>query len=149
MRRAAGAQRWTARPAVALALVLAAALGGCGDHDFADDPPPPAAITISATITARHVTVSPSRLSAGTIELLASNQTQTSQRLQLRSTQLAGGGDPLAQSTGPINPGGTASLKADVAEGTYVVSARSPSIAPLTIVVGPPRDGARDRLLQP
>jgi hypothetical protein len=146
MMRAAGAQRWTAWCAVAM---LAAVASGCGDDDFANDPPPPAAITISAVITSKRVSVSPPRLGAGTIRLLASNQTATSQRLSLRSARLAAGHTPLAQSTGPINPGGTASLEADVAEGTYVVSASSPSIVALRIVVGSPRAGARDQLLQP
>ena len=100
-------------------------------------------------ITPQRVTVSPSRFAAGTIELLASNQTATSQRLRAAQRRLASGGRLLAQRTGPINPGGTASLKADLAEGTYVVSARGSAIEPAAIAVLAPRAGSGDRLLEP
>ncbi|MEY2442345.1 MAG: hypothetical protein QOJ46_1771 [bacterium] len=132
-----------------VAFALAAVFGGCGGEDFANDERPASTITVAAVVTVRHVTVSPARFGAGTIELLASNQAATSQRVQLRSVRLAGGSRRLAQSTGPINPGGVASLKADLAEGTYVVSASSSAIEPATIVVGAPRAGGSDRLLQP
>ncbi len=145
MLRAAGAKR--RRAAVALALM--GALGGCGGDDFANDERPPPSITVSAVVTVRSVTVAPARFGAGTIELLASNQTARSQRVQLRSVRLTRGGTRLAQSTGPVNPGGAATLKADLDPGIYVVSVRSSAIEPATIVVGSPRPGGSDRLLQP
>ncbi len=104
---------------------------------------------MSASITASNVTVSPSRLGAGTIELIASNLTATSQQLTLRSERLRNGAEPLEQRTGPINPGDTASLTADLAQGTYRVTARSGAIAAATIRVGPSRPSAKDTLLQP
>jgi hypothetical protein len=145
MLKAAGA-KWR-RPVVALALVAVA--GGCGDDDFANDARAAPAISVGAVVTVKGVTVSPPRLSAGVIELLASNQTRTSQRVQLRSARLAGGGRPLAQSTGPINPGGTASLKAELDAGTYVVTASDAEVPSATIVVTPARGNGSDRLLQP
>jgi hypothetical protein len=150
MVRVVAAQHGLPRSAVAFALALALGAGGCGsDDELAGGRRPPAAITVSAVITPTRVSLSPARFGAGAIELVASNQTATSQRLQLRSGRLAAGGRPLVQRTGPINPGGTASLTADVDEGTYVVSARSPAIAPATIAVGAPRASAAHRLLQP
>jgi hypothetical protein len=86
---------------------------------------------------------------AGTIELIASNQTTTSQRVTLRSRGRPSGGEQLEQSTGPINPGDTASLKADLSPGRYLVTADSEAIAPATIVVGAARENAEDGLLQP
>jgi hypothetical protein len=134
----------------AVALVLALGAPGCGsDDELAGGRRPAAAIIVSAVISPTRVTRSPSRLGAGTIELLASNQTPTSQRLELRSERLAPGGRPLVQQTGPINPGGTASLKADVDEGTYVVSARSPAIEPARIAVRAPRASSAHGSLQP
>jgi hypothetical protein len=53
------------------------------------------------------------------------------------------------QSTGPINPGDTASLKADLSAGRYLVTADPEAIAPATIVVGAAREDAEDGLLQP
>jgi hypothetical protein len=134
------------RAAVAVAVALGLVLAGCGGGDnFANDPRPAAPITISAAISAGRVTVSPSRFGAGAIELIASNQTPTSQRITLRSR--AGG--QLEQSTGPINPGDTASLKADLTQGSYLVTTRSSAIDPARIVVGKPRPSSSDGLLQP
>jgi hypothetical protein len=96
-----------------------------------------------------NVTVSPSRLGAGSIELIASNLTGESQQLTLSSRSLTGGGEPLEQRTGPINPGDTASLTADLAQGIYRVSTGSGAITPATIRVGPPRRSAQDELVQP
>jgi len=144
-----GAQRGALRVAVATALVATLAGAGCGSEEFPNEPRAPAPITVSAVIAPRGVTVSRARFGAGPVELLASNQTPTSQRLQLRSLRLAAGGASLAQTTGPINPGGTASLHADVDAGTYLVSVRSSAIEPARVVVSAQRAGARDRLLQP
>jgi hypothetical protein len=138
--------RTTAGVAVAVAL----ALGGCGAGDeFANDERAPAPITLSAAITRSNVTVSPSRVGAGSIELIASNLTATSQRLTLRSRTLSDRSDPLEQRTGPINPGDTASLTAQLVEGTYRVTTGAAAIAPATIRVGPARPSAKDELLQP
>ncbi len=141
-------QRRMAGGGLALVVVLGLVASGCGDDDdFANEPRPPAAITVSAAISANRVSVSPSRLGAGTVELIASNQTATSQRLTLRSRSRSGGNALLEQTTGPINPGDTASLRADLAEGSYLVSARSNAIDPATLVVSAKRQGAG--LLQP
>jgi len=131
--------------AAAAVVSLAATAAGCGDDDFSNRERAPAPITVSAVIAPRAVTVSPAGFGAGVIELIASNQTATSQR----SRTLAGDRAPVAQRTGPINPGDTASLKADLTQGTYVLSASSGAIAPATVEVGRPRPSGRDRLLQP
>jgi hypothetical protein len=143
-------QRRMPRAATALAVAVGLGAVGCGgDDEFANDPQPPAAITVSAAISLQRVTVSPSRFGAGTVELIASNQTATSQRVTLRSQGIVPGGEPIQQSTGPINPGDTASLKADLTPGRYLVTTRSKAIAPATIVVGSEREDAGDGLLQP
>jgi hypothetical protein len=135
--------------AVGAAVALASGAAGCGDDDFANEERAPAPLRLSAAITPSNVTVSPSRLGAGTIELIASNLTATSQQVTLSSEKLRGGADPLEQRTGPINPGDTASLTADLAQGTYRLTTRSPAISAATIRVGPRRASAKDQLLQP
>jgi hypothetical protein len=138
---------WTA---AGVAVALALGVGGCGgDDEFANDERAPATVTLSASITSANVTIAPSHLGAGTIELIASNLTSTSQQVTLRSEALADGADPLEQRTGPINPGDTASLTADLTQGTYRLTTRSQAIAPATIRVGPRRASAKDQLLQP
>jgi hypothetical protein len=149
MVRAVRARRGTPRAAVVLALAVALATAGCGGGERSDRAGAAPAITVGAVIAPRGVTVSPSRIAAGTIELLVSNQTATSQRLELRSGRLASGGRLLAQRTGPVNPGATASLKAELDEGSYVVSVRDPRIDPATIVVAAASATTSDELLAP
>lgn len=132
--------------AVAVALAMTGA--GCGEEEFANEGSPAQPMSVGVVITPRGVTASPSRFGAGTIELMVSNQTGTAQRLRLRSERLAPGGSALDQTTGPISPGGVATLKADVDEGAYVASA-APRLAPASITVGAPRESAQDRVLQP
>ena len=148
MVRSTGARRRTLRGTVAATLLITI-VAGCGEDDFANERRQPAPLTVSAVITPRGVTVSPRRFGAGPIELLASNQTGRSQRLQLRSRSLAAGGHSLAQTTGPINPGGAAKLNADVDAGSYVVSVRASMLDAAQIVVTAKRASAQDRLLQP
>lgn len=136
-------------PWTGVALAVAFGLAGCGGDDFANEERAPAPIILSAVVTPSDVTVSPSRIGAGTVELIASNLTSRSQQVTLSSRTLAGGGPPLRQRTGPINPGDTASLTADLREGTYRVTTGSQAIAPATIRVGAPRPSAKDTLLQP
>jgi hypothetical protein len=148
--RPVDATRSTPWLAVGAAVALALAALGCGgDEDFANEPRPPQTLEISAVVAPTQVTVSPSRFGAGPVELIASNQTPISQRLTLRSERLMGGARQLQQRTAPINPGDTASLKADLAAGIYSVTAPSRLIRPARIRVGPRRESAKDRLLQP
>jgi hypothetical protein len=138
------------RAAVGVAVALTLVALGCGgDEEFANQPRPPVTLEISAVIAPTQVAVSPSRFGGGPIELIASNQTTISQRLTLRGERLAPGADQLEQRTAPINPGDTASLKADLSEGIYSVSAPSGTINPARIRVGPRRASGGDRLLQP
>ncbi len=140
--------RWTAAGVALAALLLTA--GGCGgDDEFANRERAPAPITLGAAVTPRHITVSPSRIGAGAVELIVSNLTTVSQQITLRSETLSAGTAPLEQRTGPINPGDTASLTADLVQGTYRITAGTRRTPSATIRVGPSRSSATDQLLQP
>lgn len=145
--RPLGALRRITWTAAATAVVLL--IGGCGDDDFANRERAPGRIVISVSITPRDITVSPSRIGAGTVELIASNLTSDSQQITLRSEMLSAGTAPLEQRTGPINPGDTASLTADLVQGTYLVTTGTGRGPAATIRVGPRRSGSSDGLLQP
>ena len=138
---------WSAA-GILVALVLPSA--GCGgDDEFANRERAPMPISLGVAITPRDITVSPSRIGAGPVELIASNLTSISQQITLRSETLSAGTSPLEQRTGPINPGDTASLTADLVQGTYRVTTRKSRRPAATIRVGPTRSGSSDQLLQP
>ena len=133
--------------ACVLAVGASALLGGCGDDDdYANEPRPPSQIVITASISSERVSVSPSSFGAGPINLVVTNQSDSTQRLRVAKS---GGGSGLQQQTGPINPRETATLQADLPTGEYTVAVSGDGIAPASLEVGPKRKSAQDELLQP
>ena len=133
---------------IALTAMAATALvaTGCGeDESYPDEERPPSLIVLSAAINADAVSVSPKRFGAGPVRLVISNQTDAAQEITFETT--GGGGFMLR--TGPINPGDTATLKADVPKGKATVRVQRDGIEPAVLTVGAPRPSARDELLQP
>lgn len=126
-----------------------AAMAGCGssNSDYANNPRPPAPITITAAIGRGEISVSPAHFGAGPVSLIVVNETAASQQVTLESDELDKKG--LRQQTGPINPSETATLKADVPEGRYVVHVDGDAIKGATLRVGPQRASAQNDLLQP
>ena len=125
-------------------------LAGCGeDDDYANEARPPTPIVVSASISSDEVSVSPRRFGAGPITLIVTNQTQRAQEITLETDQIGGDAPGIKQGTGPINPGDTASLKADLAPGTYRVGTDGDSITAGELQVGEERKSAQDELLQP
>jgi hypothetical protein len=137
----------TGAMATPLAIV---ALAGCGGGaDYRNDPRPPAAILLTASISDQRVSVSPRRFGAGPISLVVVNQTSAAQRVTLESADRAGSGPGLKQVTAPISPRDTATLKADVQPGRYSVHVGGDGIAGAALRVGPERASAQNDLLQP
>jgi hypothetical protein len=126
------------------------AVAGCGSEDsYENRPRPPAPITVTASISDDRVSVSPTRFGAGPVTLVVTNQTERSRDLVLESDEPGGSQAGIRQQTGPINPQGTASLKADLREGSYVVRVRSDGIDAAEVTVGSKRESAQNELLQP
>ena len=137
----------TGAMATPLAIVALAGCGGGGD--YRNDPRPPAAILLTASISDQRVSVSPRRFGAGPISLVVVNQTSAAQRVTLESADRAGSGPGLKQVTAPISPRDTATLKADVQPGRYSVHVGGDGIAGAALRVGPERASAQNDLLQP
>ncbi len=132
-----------------MAIVAAVAIGGCGsESDYANDPRPPSAINVSASISPSKVTVSPTEFGAGPVTLLIANLTEETQQLTIETQSLSQKAG-IKQTSSVINPQGTGTLKVDVPEGTYVVRAAREGIQEATVKVGEERPSSQDQLLQP
>jgi hypothetical protein len=140
-------RRPPALAAVAGALALAAS--ACGTtEERPNRPRPPAPIVINASIDTDRVSVSPTRFGAGPIQLVVANLTATSQQITLETagrTRRPG----IRQQTAPINPRDTATIKADVRSGRYLVHVAGDNIEAATLRVAGRRPSAQNDLLQP
>lgn len=134
----------------AVVLGAAALAVGCGEEDdYENEPRPPAPIVVSAAITDDRVSVSPKTFGAGPVTLIVTNQTQSDQELVLETEEIGGNAPGIEQETGPISPGDTASLKADLRQGTYRIAVNGRGIDEAALDVGEPRESAQNQLLQP
>ena len=132
------------------ALGAAALLSACGEEDdYENRPRPPTPIVVSASISTERISVSPRDFGAGPITLIVTNQTEAPQELTLETNEIGGGEPGIQQETGPISPGDTASLKAELREGTYRIAVNGAGIQEAALDVGEPRESAQNELLQP
>jgi hypothetical protein len=128
-------------------LAIVMAIAGCGSSNrYANVPRPPSPIVITAAISKDRVSVSPHRFGAGPVSLVVTNLTDAAQQVTFASD---GGQTVFTQQTGPINPGDTATLKADVPTGAAIVKVGGNGIRPAKIDVGHKRPSAQNQLLQP
>lgn len=136
---------------VTVLLATTAALAGCGggEDNYANNPRPPSPINITAAITEERVSVSPDEFGAGPVVLIISNQTDGAQTVTLETNEIGGSGAGIRQTTSPINPAGTATLKVDLEPATYELSVSGGGIRPAEVTVGPERESAQNDLLQP
>jgi hypothetical protein len=131
---------------VVLAMTLA--LAGCGGgSDFANKPRPPVPLELTGVITNQKVTISPSKVGAGPVEIKVSNQSG-----KVRMLVLDGNG--IQESVGPINPLDVGTLQKTLKPGRYTVKAGSEvatakEIVPATLVIGKERASGSDRVLLP
>lgn len=126
--------------------LLAAGCGG--DDDYANKPRPPAPINVTASIGDRGLSVSPTRIGAGPVVFIITNQTSNSHRVTLAAAD--GETTPQRdQSIGPINPRDTATLKVNVAPGRYEVRTAGDGVRAGRLTVGKERRSAQNDLLQP
>lgn len=134
--------------AVSAAGVMGALAGCGGESDYANKPRPATPINVTAAISDKKISLSPKQFGAGPIVIIVSNQTGDEQTLTLQTEEIGGDKPGLKQSTDPIAPRGTGTLKADVREGSYALSVGG-GLSPATLEVGPARKSAQDQLLEP
>jgi hypothetical protein len=136
--------------AAAVAAVLVGVLAGCGEdgEDYANKPRPATPINVTAAISDKKISISPEEFGAGPVVFIVSNQTGADQKVTLQTEELGGSQPGIKQSTDPIAPRGTGTLKVDVREGSYALSTSDGPKATL-FEVGPERKSAQNQLLTP
>jgi hypothetical protein len=140
-------------------LVAATVAAGCGGGGhYPNQPRPPSPVNMTVYINDQRVSVSPSSVGAGPVQLIVTNQASNSESLTVLAAGSAAG-QPLAD-TGPISPQGTAQVTVNLNSGNYTVataphaSTEAANVAPggiqaALVHVGKPRPGASNQLLQP
>jgi hypothetical protein len=127
-------------------IAIAALAAGCGStHTYANKDRPASPVTVSGSIDANRVRISPGAVGAGPVVILMANLTGRPQRLRL---QTAGQG-PGIRSVTEIPPEGTGQLKVDARKGAYELSVRDSGVAAASLRVGARRPSAQNTLLEP
>jgi hypothetical protein len=133
--------------ACAAAALAAALLAGCGEDDFKNEARAPVREALTGVIQDDAVTVSPSKLGAGPVEITISNQTDSNRSITLE-------GKSIIERAGPVAPGGTATLQKTLAPGSYEVKAGSTKavrheIRPAVLRIGKERKNSNNDVLLP
>jgi hypothetical protein len=129
---------------MALAVVL---LGGCGGEDFKNEARAPIREALTGVIQDDAVSVSPSKLGAGPVEITISNQTDAAHPITLE-------GKATIDRTEPVQPGDTATIQKTLRPGSYEVKAGSTKavtqeIRPAVLKIGKSRKNSNNDVLLP
>jgi hypothetical protein len=132
---------------VITALLAAATLAGCGSDSsrYANRDRPASPVTVSGSIGADAVRISPGQVGAGPLTILMANLTDRQQRLTF---QTAGQGAGI-RSTATIPAQGTGEMQVDAGRGSYELSVRGGGVRAASLSVRAPRPSAQDQLLEP
>jgi hypothetical protein len=123
--------------------VAVLSFAGCGEEDFANEPPRASApINVAARVDQREVVVSPDHFGAGLVIFTVDNFSDSPVTFTLSG--------PKDAATKEIPPGAPGDLKVELPEGSYQASAgQGASAKPDTVRVGPKREGSQNKLLLP
>jgi hypothetical protein len=126
---------------VAVALVTALAVAGCGRDDFKNDPRPPIPAEVSVKIARDGVAVSPKEFGAGLVNFTIANLTTQPGTLAISG--------PVNADSSQIPPAGTDTVKVDMKTGSYEASVSGVVARPFSFTVGPERPTGQNDLLLP
>jgi hypothetical protein len=127
--------------------MAAVLFAGCGEDDFKNEARAPVREALTGVIQDDAVTVSPSKLGAGPVEITISNQTDANHSITLE-------GKSVVERAGTVAPGDTATLQKTLAPGSYEVKAGSAravrrEIRPAILRIGKDRKNSNHDLLLP
>jgi hypothetical protein len=143
------------RTTIGMLAVIALAVSACGaTSKGATTPRPPPPVNLTVYIDNSRVSVSPSRVGAGPVAFIITNQAREAESLAILPARSAAG-QALAN-TGPINPQATAQVTVNFnSPGLYTLSTNDQggdggsSIRAAALRVGRPRPSGNNQLLQP
>ena len=120
---------------------------GCGDDDFKNEARAPVRLALTGVIQDDSVTVSPSKVGAGPVEITISNQTDSPRTLTLE-------GESIVERHAEVAPGATATIQRTLKPGSYEVKAGSAKavtqeIRPAVLRIGRERGNSNNELLLP
>jgi hypothetical protein len=130
-----------------LAIAAAVGIAGCGSSaTFANRPRPPVPVDLTVYISSHSVSLSPTRVGAGPLQIYITNESSRTVSLRVLTPH----GATLAD-TGPINPQSTSQVTVDAGDrGPYTLTAGAASgLSAAILHVGKPRPSADNVLLQP
>jgi hypothetical protein len=128
-------------------VIAAAFIAGCGEDDFKNEARAPVREALTGVIQDDEVTVSPSKLGAGPVEITISNQTDQDHSITLE-------GESIIDRQGPVAPGDTVTIQKTLEPGSYEVKAGSEKAVPKEIraavlEIGKKRRNSNNELLLP
>ena len=136
---------------------VCAVVAGCGaaGGSAPTQPRPPSPINLTVYVNDARVSVSPSRVGAGPVVFIVTNQASKAEQLAISRP---GTSSPIA-STAPINPQGTTQVSVNFRPGDYTIAtqrhgndaelSRQPTIRSASIHIGRERANGNNELLQP
>jgi hypothetical protein len=127
--------------------IAAVIVAGCGDEDFKNEARAPIREALTGVIQNDKVTVSPSKIGAGPVEITISNQTKADHTVTLE-------GESIVERQGPVAPGDTLTIQKTLTKGSYEVKAGSEKavpreIRPAVLRIGKERENSNNDLLLP
>ena len=127
--------------------IAAAVVAGCGEDDFKNEARAPVREALTGVIQDDSVTVSPSKIGAGPVEITISNQTKADHTVTLE-------GESIVERQGPVAPGDTLTIQKTLTQGSYEVKAGSEKavpreIRPAVLRIGKERKNSNNDLLLP
>jgi hypothetical protein len=126
---------------LAIALVTALVVAGCGSSDFKNDPRPPIPAEVSVKIARDGVGISPKEFGAGLVNFTIANLTESPGTLSIDG--------PVNAQSDEIPPAGTGTIRVDMKTGSSEASVSGVNARPFSFNVGPERASGQNDLLLP
>ena len=141
----------TRKPILAVLALAALALVGCGTKErTANELRPPLPIQLDASLMPKKISLSPNQIGGGPITLIVSNLTGSDQRVTFGANSPSGSSDLRIDSqSATIAPNNTATMKADLTDGTYSLSGEDDAIPASLLSVSGERPSAQNDLMLP